>query len=314
MRPRHFIFIAVLSAFAFGVHSAPARAQSAANSNQQAAQQSTSDSGWQKFTKPGSDASPHAPSNSKVPVNPQIETSSHALMNRINEERVSRGFSKLEWNDHLAESALTHGRRLVEQGHLSHQLPGEQDLSERIHTTGLRFDAAGENLAIAGSVEQIHSALMNSPPHRENILDPNYNSVGIAIISRGRDLYAVENFARMYPDFSEPEFRNELISTFNQARKAQKNLPIAIHVDSHLVEAACSGTSDAQGVLRDEFGARTLVIFTASSPDKMPQDMLDAAADPNLARMNIGVCFRPGKTQGNASFRIVAALFPVAQN
>jgi uncharacterized protein YkwD len=314
MRPRHLTFIVVLSAFAFGAHSAPVSAQSAANSNQQVSQQSTTDSGWQKFTKPGSDAGSHAPANSKAPVNSQIETSSHALMDRINEDRISRGLSKLEWNDQLAASALTHGRRLVEQGRLSHQLPGEPDLSERIHTTGLRFDAAGENLAIAGNVEQIHTELMNSPPHRENILDPDYNSVGIAIISRGRDLYAVENFARMYPDFSEPEFRNELISAFNQERKARKNLPIAVHVDSHLVEAACSGTSDAQGVLRNEFGARTLVIFTSSSPDMMPQDMLDAAADPNLARMNLGVCYRPGKTEGNASFRIVAALFPVTHN
>jgi uncharacterized protein YkwD len=314
MRPSHFTAIAVLSAFAFGLHLAPASAQSASSANQHAVQQPPSDSGWQKFTKPGSDTDSHAPSNSKVPVNSQIETSSHALMNRINEERVSRGFSKLEWNDQLAESALTHGRRLVEQGHLSHQLPGELDLSERIHTTGLRFDAAGENLAIAGSVEQIHSELMNSPPHRENILDPDYNSVGIAIISRGRDLYAVENFARMYPDFSEPEFRNDLISAFNQARKAHKNPPIPIHVDSRLVDAACSGTSDAQGALRNEPGAHSLIIFTSSSPDKMPQDMFDAAADPNLARMNLGVCYRPGKTQGNASFRIVVALYPVTHN
>jgi uncharacterized protein YkwD len=308
MRPRPFAYFVVLSALAFGVHSAPARAQSAQNTNQQVAQQSDPQSGWQKFSKPGTETKSPAPSSPKMPVNSQ------SLMNRINEERVSRGFSKLQWNDQLAVSAFTHGERLVEQGRLSHQLPGEPDLSERIHATGLRFDTAGENLAVAGSVDQIHVELMNSPPHRANILDPDYNSIGIAIISRGRDLYAVENFARMFPSISDEEFRAGLISTFNQARKASKNTPVEIHFDSRLVQAACSGTSDAQGVLRSEPGARTLVIFTSTSPDNMPHDMLDAAANPNFNRMNLGVCYLPGKMQGNASFRIVAAFYPGLQD
>ena len=309
MRLLRFVkYVAGLSALVIGMHPAPARAQSSANSNQAAAQQTDSQSGWQKFSKPGSESNSRTPATSRAPIDSQT------LMNRINDERISRGFSKLEWNDHLAESALAHGRRLVDQGRLSHQLPGEPDLSERIHATGLRFDAAGENLAVAGSVEEIHSELMNSPPHRANILDSDYNSVGIAIISRGRDLYAVENFARMVPTFSEPEFRSELISTFNQARKARRNPPIAIHPDSRLEEAACSGTSDAQGVLRSEPGAHSLIIFTSTSPAMMPNEMLDAAADPNLSRMNIGVCYWPGKTQGNASFRIVAALYPALQD
>ncbi len=308
MRPRHFASIALLSSLTYGFHTAPARAQTSSNSSPQAAQQSDSQSGWQKFSKPGAETSSQIAPNSQLPLNAK------SLMNRINDERVSRGFSRLEWNDHLAESALTHGRRLVEQGRLSHQLPGEPDLSERIHATGLRFDSAGENLAVAGSVDEIHSALMNSPPHRANILDQVYNSVGIAIISRGRDLYAVENFARTYPSYSEADFRADLISTFNQARKAYKISPMEIHPDSRLQDAACSGATDTQAVLHNQPGARALVIFTASSPDMMPQDMLDAAADPNFYRMNLGVCFRPGKVQGNAGFRIVAAFYPGLHN
>jgi uncharacterized protein YkwD len=296
MRFRRIAILVLMSEFIFTIHPAPARAQSAQSSNQQTARQQDAQAGWQRFSQPVSQANPQA------------------LMNRINEERTARGVPNLVWNDQLAASALTHGRRIVGEGHLSHQLAGEADLSERIHATGLRFDTAGENLAIAGSVEQIHGALMNSPPHRANILDQDYNSVGIAIIPRGRDLYAVENFARVYPTYSEGEFRDELISTFDRARKARRNFPVEIRPDSRLTEAACSQTSDTQAVLRNQPGARSLVIFTSSSPDMMPQDMLDAAADPNLSRINLGVCYRPGKVQGNASFRVVAAFYPGIHN
>jgi uncharacterized protein YkwD len=40
----------------------------------------------------------------------------------------------------------------------------------------------GENLALAPSVDLAHIGLMNSPSHRENILDPNFKRIGIGII------------------------------------------------------------------------------------------------------------------------------------
>jgi hypothetical protein len=235
------------------------------------------------------------------------------LWEMINQERAKAGVQKLEWNDHLADSALAHVRRMVDQGRLSHQLSQEPDLGDRIRATGLRFDAWGENLALAANVEEIHFELMNSPPHRANILDKKYNSVGIALLFRGRDLYAVENFANVYSPMSELQFRDALIASFNEARKARKTSPVEGRPDSRLTQAACSGDSDMNRMLRNQPGALTLVVFSASSPQRMPPDMLSAAADPSLSRMNLGVCFRPGKDQGFSSFRVVAAFYPVGR-
>jgi uncharacterized protein YkwD len=231
----------------------------------------------------------------------------------INQERARAGVARLEWNEHLADSALAHVRRMVEQGQLSHQLFQEPDLGDRIRATGIRFDAWGENVALAGNVDEIHRALMNSPPHRANILDTKYNSVGIAILPRGRDLYAVENFANVYSPISESQFRDTLVAAFNEARKAHRGAPVEVKTDSRLTEAACSGDSDINRLLRNQPGALTLVVFTASSPDKMSPDMLSAAGDSKLRRMNLGVCFRPGKDQGFSSFRVVAAFYPAVR-
>jgi uncharacterized protein YkwD len=233
------------------------------------------------------------------------------LLAMINQERARAGVARLEWNDHLADSALAHNRRMVEQGQLSHQL--SPDLGDRIRATGIRFDAWGENVALAGNVDEIHRALMNSPPHRANILDTKYNSVGIAILPRGRELYAVENFANVYTPISESQFRDALIAAFNDARRAHRAAPVEVKPDSRLTQAACSGDSDINRLLRNQPGALTLVIFSASSPEKMSPDMISAAGDSTFGRMSLGVCYRPGKEQGFSSFRVVAAFYPAGR-
>ena len=240
--------------------------------------------------------------------------SQQALFDLINAERAKSGMRRLEWDGQLADSALSHARTMVEQGGLSHQLPGEPNLGDRIRATGLRFDAWGENVAMAGTLKDIHEALMSSPPHRANILSPKYNTVGVAILSHGRDLYAVENFANVYQPYTETQFRNALIAAFNEARRARKIFSVDVRLDPRLTQAACSANSDINSVLHNQPGATTLVIFSSSSPDKMPPDMLDAAGDSSLSRMNLGVCFRPGKEQGFASFRVVAAFYPGFRN
>ncbi len=236
------------------------------------------------------------------------------LLDLINYERAKAGAPKLAWNDHLGESALSHCRTMVEQGQLSHQLSGEPDLGDRIRSTGLRFDTWGENVAVAGSVEDIHQALMNSPQHRANILNPKYNSVGVAILPRRGSLYAAENFANVYESYTEAQFRDAVILAFNAARKSRNTFPVLVRPDDRLTRAACSETSDVNGVLENQSGALTVVMFSSSSPGNMPADMLEVAADRKITRMSIGVCFRPGKLQGFASFRVVAAFYPDLHN
>jgi hypothetical protein len=36
---------------------------------------------------------------------------------------------------------------------------------------------------------------MNSPPHRANILDPELDSLGVAVVERNGELFAVQDFA-----------------------------------------------------------------------------------------------------------------------
>jgi uncharacterized protein YkwD len=47
------------------------------------------------------------------------------------------------------------------------------------------FWLAGENIALAPSYELAEIGFMNSPKHRDNILDPKYGRIGIGIIDLG---------------------------------------------------------------------------------------------------------------------------------
>jgi uncharacterized protein YkwD len=59
----------------------------------------------------------------------------------------------------------------------------------------VRFRTAGENLALAPSLQIAHTGLMNSPGHRANILRPQFGRVGIGILDGGRrGLMVTQNF------------------------------------------------------------------------------------------------------------------------
>jgi uncharacterized protein YkwD len=232
------------------------------------------------------------------------------LLTLVNQEREKAGLSKLQWDSHLAESARLHTQKMVEHQNLSHQLSGEPPLGERAGATGLRFNAVAENVALAPTIDEIHKGLMNSPPHRANILSPKYNSIGFGITLSQGELYVTQNFANVLPTYSVEEFRDAVISAFNQARRAQHVPEIDAQPDPRLDKAACAANVNPNQLIHGLPGVTDLVVFTSSVPERLPSHMQEAAADRTLRRMNIGVCFRPDPTHGFGSFSVVAAFYP----
>lgn len=119
-----------------------------------------------------------------------------ALFEAANHERTSRGLAPLKWSATLAAAAQGHAQRMAARNTLSHQLPGEPGMAERATQAGARFTALAENVAEGSSAESIHREWMNSPPHRANLLDPQLDSVGIAVAQGRTFLFAVEDFSR----------------------------------------------------------------------------------------------------------------------
>ncbi len=227
------------------------------------------------------------------------------IFDELNQERQKAGLPALEWNELVAEAARRHASVLSQNLELAHQYPGEPSLPERLGATGVRFTRAAENVARTEHVEDVHLALMGSPGHRANMLNPKYNAAGIGVVERDGKFYVTQDFIFAVPVYSEPEFSTAFAEGFNQARKSRGFREIVVQPDASLHDLACSTDGDALK-LSGRVNGRYLVVFTSSEPRRLPEQMLKAAASPDYHRMNFGVCFRPDKEHGYANFWVVA--------
>ncbi|HET9745128.1 MAG TPA: CvpA family protein [Chitinophagaceae bacterium] len=103
----------------------------------------------------------------------------------VNKERVKHGLKPLQPDPVLVPVARAHSQDMFAKGYFAHDNLEGQDPFDRMRAANVPFRAAGENLALAQTVEIAHVNLMNSPGHRANILNPSFGRVGIGILDGG---------------------------------------------------------------------------------------------------------------------------------
>lgn len=119
--------------------------------------------------------------------NPEVAASEEEEMLRlVNIERQKAGVGVLVMDESLRELARMHSLDMYQRGYFSHHTPEGKDPFDRMKAHNIEYMAAGENLALAPTVDMAHTGLMNSPGHKRNILDPNYNKVGIGAYKHPR--------------------------------------------------------------------------------------------------------------------------------
>jgi len=99
----------------------------------------------------------------------------------------------LRWDPCLGRKALVRAKQLVSDGYFAHEDPATgKNPAWTLIRRCYECRWAGENLAKGlDTPENIHKALMASPSHRKNILDPRFDRAGIACY----DYICVELFA-----------------------------------------------------------------------------------------------------------------------
>lgn len=142
---------------------------------------------------PGSEQSVRLPFTVKAPkTRADLEAD---MLDLVNEERTKHGLRPLQADPEVAEVARAHSRDMFARGYFAHVTPDGTDAFERLRRGGVRFRAAGENLAFSRTLPMAHQGLMNSPGHRANILRPAFGRVGIGIVDGGRyGLMVTQNF------------------------------------------------------------------------------------------------------------------------
>jgi uncharacterized protein YkwD len=117
------------------------------------------------------------------------------MLDMVNAERARRGLAPLKPDPQLVEVARGHSRDMFGRGYFSHVTPEGGTLAERMRKSEARYFVAGENLALAPTLDIAHQGLMDSPGHRANILRPQFGRLGVGVLDGGRyGLMVTQNF------------------------------------------------------------------------------------------------------------------------
>ncbi|MCU1448530.1 MAG: Allergen V5/Tpx family protein [Acidimicrobiales bacterium] len=108
-----------------------------------------------------------------------------------NAARADAGLAPLGWRADVAGMAVGHSAEMAQQGTIWH---GSFVTDATLKSLNAR--SIGENVGMGDSALQVHNAFMNSPHHRDNILDAAFNQVGIGVIVSGGTLYVTEDFVQ----------------------------------------------------------------------------------------------------------------------
>jgi uncharacterized protein YkwD len=113
----------------------------------------------------------------------QADSSAEArMLAQINLVRKRSGLRPLVMDAQLREVARAHSRDMYLRDYFSHVTPEGKTAFDRLQAAGVKFLAAGENIAFAPDVDSAEASLLSSPEHRANILAPDYVRVGIGVI------------------------------------------------------------------------------------------------------------------------------------
>lgn len=98
----------------------------------------------------------------------------------VNVERTKRGLGALKKNWEVARVARYKATDMANKNYFSHTSPTYGSPFNMMETFGIRFSAAGENIAMGQRTPQeVMTAWMNSPGHRSNILSPSFTQIGV---------------------------------------------------------------------------------------------------------------------------------------
>ncbi|MER8016710.1 CAP domain-containing protein [Streptomyces griseoluteus] len=104
----------------------------------------------------------------------------------VNTERAKVGCSPVKLNSTLTKAAQDHSADMAAHNTMSHTGSDGSDPGSRITAAGYRWSAYGENVAFGyATPEQVMAGWMNSPGHRENILNCSFKEIGVGLAQPG---------------------------------------------------------------------------------------------------------------------------------
>lgn len=142
----------------------------------------------------GNDATPHndnqgnGNTTDETTKSEQQESSNQAeaVLQIVNAERSKQGLKPLQLDERLNQVATVKAKDMTDNRYFSHDSPTYGTPFEMLHSFGVEYRAAGENIAAGQkSAAEVMDSWMHSSGHRANILNANYTHIGIGYYANG---------------------------------------------------------------------------------------------------------------------------------
>ncbi|HEY9905459.1 MAG TPA: CAP domain-containing protein [Candidatus Sericytochromatia bacterium] len=123
------------------------------------------------------------------------------LLALINSERQKVGVAPLSLNSNLTQAALSQSKDMAMNNFFSHSGSNGSQVGDRVSATGYSWSAVAENIAAGQSTPfQVFQSWLNSPPHKQTMLNPQYTEVGFGSAYKAQSTYK----AYWTADFAQP--------------------------------------------------------------------------------------------------------------
>jgi len=234
------------------------------------------------------------------------------LVDLINQVRTAHGLEPLAVDERLTEAARKHTELMVQHSALSHQFDGEPSPQTRMSNAGLPSDAEGENVDLNESIAGAHDALMHSAPHRANILDSDYNAVGVGMIRAGGQVWVTEDFARRLPQLSEPQAEGAAQNAIDHDEKARGFGVPARQPSTQLRHMACDMALNDNLDLTPAShlaGVHQVFAWTAGDPAKLPKGIDSMLTTGLKGGYSLGACFAPSISHPGGIYWLVMVAY-----
>ncbi len=240
------------------------------------------------------------------------------LLRLVNQERKERMLPVLADHIVLGEVSLQHSQKMAAENTLSHDFPGYKSLDERLKEAGLFFIRGGENVAFSHPYmpEVIHQGFMDSPAHRDNILDPHYTHCSIRVVFKSTNLYITEEFAELFSPLPRDEIASLLREYLGTWYKKKFGYPLIFFPSPAEVRdyAEFCARQNLLGrqvkTVNKKWGSFYVVGLVSPELDKLKKGLIKQVKKIGFQSAEIGVTFGKHYDFPGGTYAVSALLFP----
>ena len=220
------------------------------------------------------------------------------VMELANADRAQQGLAPLAWDAALAQAASDHAQLMAQQGALSHQYAGEPDLVARGAAAGAHFRSIAENVALAPNPQALEREWMNSAPHRANILNPLLNTIGIGLVKRGGNYYAVEDFADTVVQLGSEQIEQQIANLLLRRGLQPAGMSQDARQTCEMDHGAAGGSAP-----------RFIMRWEGTDLGRLPDVLEQRIATRKYSKAAVGACDSGNPNQGFTTYKIAVMLY-----